>query len=559
MAVAKKGKLKVFSLGGHGEVGKNMTVLEYGNDIIVIDCGVAFPQDEMLGIDLVIPDLTYLQQNADKVRGIFLTHAHEDHIGSVPYFLREIKTKLYGTKLTLGLVGNKLREHGLYNQTQTVVVPQGGIVTEGCFKIEFIRVNHSIADAVAFAITTPVGVVIHSGDFKVDFTPIQGESIDLQRFGELGRAGVKLFMCESTNVLSRGYTMSERTVGTMFERVFEQSPTQRLIVAMFSSHIDRIQQVLASAFQYRRKVLFLGRSMVNAVKVAIDLGYLTVPPGLIIEVSELRNYTSNQLVIVTTGSQGEPMAALSRMAASDHRQITITPSDKVIISASPIPGNEKLVSRVINELMKQGAEVIYEGLTEVHVSGHARQEELKLMHTLIKPQYLMPVHGEYRHLAHHKDLAISMGMQKENIFVMDIGEVLEIDAKTAKIGETVPSGQLLVDGLGVGDVGNVVLRDRKHLSEDGMIIVAVGVSMHDGGCQIVSGPDLISRGFVFVRESDDLMAGAKSVVSDTLYEMEQKNVSDKQYIKNMVKDDLREYIWQRTKRNPMIFPILVEA
>jgi len=556
---AKRSKLRVFSLGGHGEVGKNMTVLEYGNDIIIIDCGVAFPQDEMLGIDLVIPDFTYLVQNKEKIRGIFLTHAHEDHVGSVPYLLREVKAKLFGTKLTLGLVSNKLREHGLFNSTEQVVVPQGGIVSEGCFKVEFIRVNHSIADAVAFAITTPVGVVIHSGDFKVDFTPIQGEFIDLQRFGELGRKGVKLFMCESTNVLAKGYTMSERSIGATFERVFEQSPTQRLIMAMFSSHIDRIQQVLSSAAQYRRKVLFLGRSMVNAVKTAVELGYLIAPPGLIIELSDMKNYTDNQIVIVTTGSQGEPMAALSRMAASDHRQITITPSDKVIISASPIPGNEKLVSRVINDLMKQGAEVIYEGLAEVHVSGHARQEELKLMHALVRPQYLMPVHGEFRHLAHHKDLAVSMGMPKENIFIMDIGQVLEIDLKTAKLAGTVPSGQLLVDGLGVGDVGNIVLRDRKHLSEDGMIIVAVGVSMHDGGCQIISGPDLISRGFVFVRESDDLMMGAKSVVADTLYEMEQKNTADKQYIKNKVRDDLKEYIWQKTKRNPMIFPILVEA
>jgi len=559
LAVAKKGKLRVFSLGGHGEVGKNMTVLEYGNDIIVLDCGVAFPQDEMLGIDLVIPDLTYLQQNKEKVRGIFLTHAHEDHVGSVPYFLREIKTKLYGTKLTLGMVSNKLKEHGLYNQTEQVVVPLGGTVTEGCFKVEFIRVNHSIADAAAFAITTPVGVVIHSGDFKVDFTPIQGEFIDLQRFGELGRRGVKLFLCESTNVLSKGYTMSERSVGEMFERVFEQSPTQRLIIAMFSSHIDRIQQVLSSAQQYRRKVLFLGRSMVNAVKTAIELGYLHAPPGLVIEVSEIKNYTSNQLVIVTTGSQGEPMAALSRMAASDHRQITITPSDKIIVSASPIPGNEKLVSRMVNDLMKQGAEVIYDGLTKVHVSGHACQEELKLMHALIKPEFFMPVHGEFRHLSHHKDLAVSMGMKKENIFVCDIGEVLEIDAKGAKMAGTVPSGQLLVDGLGVGDVGNIVLRDRKLLSEDGMIIVAVGVHMYDNGCQFVSGPDLISRGFVFVRESDDLMAGAKSVVTDTLHDMEQQNTADKQYIRTKIKDDLRDYIWQRTKRNPMIFPILVDA
>jgi len=556
---AKKSKLKVFSLGGHGEIGKNMTVLEYGDDIIVIDCGVAFPQDEMLGIDLVIPDFTYLEQNKEKIRGVFLTHAHEDHIGSVPYFLRSVKAKLFGTKLTLGLVSNKLKEHGLFNQTEMVVVPQGATISAGCFKIEFIRVNHSIADAVAFAVTTPVGVVIHSGDFKVDFTPIQGEHIDLQRFGELGRRGVKLFLCESTNVLAKGYTMSERSVGTMFERVFEQSPTQRLIVAMFSSHIDRIQQVLSSAAQYRRKVMFMGRSMVNAVKTAVELGYLTPPPGLIIEASEARNYTANQLVIVTTGSQGEPMAALSRMAASDHRQITITPSDKVIISASPIPGNEKLVSRVINDLMKLGAEVIYEGLAEVHVSGHARQEELKLMHALIKPEYLMPIHGEFRHLSHHRDLAIEMGMKKDNIFITDLGEVVEFDKKGAKKAGVVPAGQLLVDGLGVGDVGNVVLRDRKHLSEDGMIIVAVGVSFHDGGCQIVSGPDLISRGFVFVRESDDLMTGAKDRISDTLHQIEDMQTSDKQQIRNKIKDDLKDYIWQRTKRNPMIFPVLVEA
>jgi len=556
---ARKSKLRVFSLGGQGEIGKNMTVLEYGNDIIVIDCGVAFPQDEMLGIDLVIPDFTYLQENKEKIRGLFLTHAHEDHIGSVPYFLREVKTRLFGTKLTLGLVSNKLREHGLLNQTDMTAVLQGHTATVGCFKVEFIRVNHSIADAVAFAITTPVGMVIVSGDFKVDFTPIQGEIIDLARFGELGKQGVKLFLCESTNVQNKGYTLSESTVGDMFRRVFDESPTQRLIVAMFSSHIDRIQQVINSAVLHRRKVLFMGRSMVNAVKTATELGYLSAPPGLIIEVSELKNYTPNQLVIITTGSQGEPMAALSRMAFNDHRQISISQSDKVIISATPIPGNEKGVSRVINDLMKQGAEVIYEGLMEVHVSGHAKQEELKIMHALIQPEYFMPMHGEFRHLTHHKDLAVSMGMKKENIFVAGIGEVLEISNKEAKMNGTVPSGQLLVDGLGIGDVGNIVLRDRKHLSEDGLIIAAAGITMHDGYMQVVSGPDIISRGFVFVRESDDLMNGARAVVLDALHDLEQKNTTDRQYIRNKVRDDLKEYIWQMTKRNPMIFPILVEA
>ena len=556
---AKKNKLRVFSLGGLGEIGKNMTVLEYGNDIIIIDCGVAFPQDEMLGIDLVIPDFTYLAQNQKKIRGMFLTHAHEDHIGTVPYFLKEVNTTVHGTRLTLGLVGLKLKEHGLMSGTDMVCMTPGETVTAGCFKVEFIRITHSVADSVAIAVHTPVGIVIHSGDFKIDHTPIQGEPMDLQRFAELGKKGVKLFLCESTNVLASGYTMSERTIGTVFEQVFENSPNERLMVAMFSSNIDRIQQVLNCAVRYKRKVLFMGRSMVNAVKIAIELGYLDVPDGVIIELSTMRNYTPNQLVIVTTGSQGEPMAALSRMAASDHRQIDIVPGDKIMISASPIPGNEKLISRVINDLMKLGAEVLYEGLMEVHVSGHAKQEELKLMHALIRPQYLMPVHGEFRHLKHHKDLAVSMGMPKENIFVMDIGDVLEISDNDAKINGIVPSGQLLVDGLGVGDVGNVVLRDRKHLSEDGMIIVAVGVSVVDGFCQIISGPDIISRGFVFVRESDDLMLDAKNVVSDTLYEMEKKNTADRQYMKNKIKDDLKEFIWQRTKRNPMIFPVLVEA
>jgi len=556
---SKKNKLKVFSLGGLGEVGKNMTVLEYGNDIIIIDCGVAFPQDEMLGIDLVIPDFTYLTQNKNKIRGIFLTHAHEDHIGTVPYFLKEVNTPVYGTRLTLGLVGNKLREHGLVSGVDLICLSHGETATAGCFKIEFVRVTHSIADSVAIAVQTPVGTVIHSGDFKIDYTPIQGEPMDLQRFAELGRKGVKLFLCESTNILAKGYTMSERSIGTIFEKVFEDSPNERLMVALFSSNIDRIQQLLNSAVRHKRKVLFMGRSMVNAVKTATELGYLDVPEGLIIDVSMMRHYTPNQLVIITTGSQGEPMAALSRMAAGDHRQIDVVPGDKVLISASPIPGNEKLISRVINDLMKQGAEVLYEGLMDVHVSGHAKEEELKLMHALIKPEYFMPVHGEYRHLKHHKDLAVSMGMPKEKIFVMDIGDVLEVSNNDAKVNGTVHSGQLLVDGLGVGDVGNIVLRDRKHLSEDGLIIAAVGVTMSDGVCQIISGPDIISRGFVFVRESDELILDATSIVTETLFEMEQKQITDRQQIKNRIRDDLKDYIWQRTKRNPMIFPVLVEV
>jgi len=555
---ARKPKLRIFALGGLGEIGKNMTVLEYGNDIIIIDCGVMFPQDEMLGIDLVIPDFTYLQQNANKIRGIFLTHAHEDHVGSVPYFLKEIKTTLYGTKLTLGLIGNKLREHGLYNQTDMVIVAPGGWVNLGALQVEFIRTTHSIADAVDIAVHTPVGAVVHSGDFKVDYTPIQGDPIDLRRFAELGREGVRLFLCESTNVLSKGYTLSERSVGAIIERIFEESPNKRLTVAMFSSNVDRIQQVVNSAMRYKRKILFLGRSMISAVKTATELGYLNMPTGINIEVSELKKYTDSQLVIVMTGSQGEPMAALSRIAQSDHRQIDISSNDRILISASPIPGNERLISRMINDLMKQGAEVLYEGLMDVHVSGHAKEEELKLMHALLAPEYFMPIHGEFRHLQHHRDLAMTMGMPKKNIFVMDIGDVLEISATSAKKNGTVPAGQLLVDGLGVGDVGNVVLRDRKHLSEDGLIIAAVGASFEDGGVQFISGPNIITRGFVFVRESDALMQHAAKIVRQTMEELEQKNTADRQYIKTRIRDDLKEFIWQRTKRNPMIFPVLLD-
>lgn len=551
--------MRVFGLGGLGEIGKNMTVLEYGNDLIVIDCGVAFPQDEMLGIDLVIPDFTYLVQNQHKIRGVFLTHAHEDHIGSIPYLLREVNARIYGTRLTLGLVANKLKEHGLSSQAKMTCINPGQSTSAGCFEVEFIRVTHSVADSVAISIHTPMGRVIHSGDFKVDFTPIQGEPMDLQRLAVLGDKGVRLFLCESTNVLAKGYTMSERSVGRMFEQVFEESTHQRLMIAMFSSNIDRIQQVLHSCIRHQRKVLFMGRSMITAVRTASELGYLDIPKGLIIEVGEARNYTPQQLCLVTTGSQGEQMAALSRMAASDHRQIVVTPSDKIIISASPIPGNEKMISRVINDLLKLGAEVIYEGMMEVHVSGHAKEEELKLMHALIRPEYLMPVHGEYRHLKHHKDLAVSMGMPKENVFIMDIGQVLEITATDAKLNGTVPSGQLLVDGLGIGDVGNIVLRDRKHLSEDGLIIAAVGITTDGDSCQIVSGPDIISRGFVFVRENDDLMQGARSIVIEAILNIERKHVHDAHYIKNRVRDDLKEFIWQRTKRNPMIFPILLEV
>lgn len=554
---AKKAKLRVISLGGLQEIGKNITVLEINGDIIVVDCGVAFPEDDMLGIDLVIPDFSYLVKNKDKVRGIVLTHGHEDHIGSIPYILRDLNVPIYGTMLTLGLMENKLREHNLLATTTRICVKPGETITLGKFKVEFIRTTHSIADSVALAITTPVGLVIHSGDFKVDYTPIQGESIDLQRFAALGKSGVLLFLCESTNVEEKGYTISEKSVGVIFEKIFEESPHQRIMVATFSSNIHRIQQIINSAVKHKRKVAIIGRSMINATTTANELGYLDIPDNVLIEISEIKNYKDEQLVIITTGSQGEPMAALSRMAASDHKQVDIRPGDKIIISASPIPGNEKSISKVINELMKKGADVIYEGLMEIHVSGHAKQEEIKLLHALVKPKYLMPIHGEYKHLKHHKDLACSLGMKKDDVFVMNIGEVLEVTDNSAKITGTVPSGQVLVDGLGVGDVGNIVLRDRKHLSQDGLMIVVVSIEKETSN--IVAGPDIISRGFVYVRESENLMDEARNVVRNALYRCEEKNITEWSSMKTLIRDTLKEYLWHKTKRSPMILPIIMEV
>ena len=556
---AKK-KLKVYSLGGLDEIGKNITCLEYGGDIMIIDCGVAFPQDDMLGIDLVIPDFSFLMKNKNKIKGIVLTHGHEDHIGSVPYFLRDFKTPIYGTKLTLGLVGNKLKEHNLSGVAELNVIEPGPKNTFklGCFTVELIRTTHSIADSVAIAVKTPVGTVIHTGDFKIDHTPIGGGHIDLQRFAQLGTDGVLLFMCESTNVEQKGYTMSERSVGAIFEDIFDQSPDQRIMIATFSSNIHRIQQVINSAVKHRRKVLILGRSMVNAVATANELGYLEIPKNILIEPNEIRRYTDSDLVIITTGSQGEPMAALSRMASSEHKQIEIKPGDKIIVSASPIPGNEKTISRVINELMRRGADVIYDGLMDVHVSGHAKQEEIKLMHALIKPKFLMPVHGEYRHLKHHRDLAVTMGMNKEKVFVMKNGEVLELSAEKAQITNTVSSGQVLVDGLGVGDVGSVVLRDRKHLAQDGLMVVVAGICLDGGHMVILAGPDIISRGFVYVRESESLMEEAREVVTNSLYDCGEKDIVEWNYIRNAIKEDLKNFLWQKTKRNPMILPIIME-
>ena len=554
----QKPKLKVIPLGGLHEIGKNITAFEYEDEIMIIDCGVAFPEDDMPGIDLVIPDFSYLVENKDKILGVVLTHGHEDHIGSLPYFFREINVPVYGTRLTIGLVETKLREHGLMEQVERINVNAGDTITLGKnFKVEFIRSTHSIADSVALAVTTPAGVVVHSGDFKVDYTPIQGEMIDLQRFAELGKKGVLLFMCESTNVELKGYTMSERNVGGIFKQIFEDSKDQRIMVATFSSNIDRIQQIINCAMEHNRKVCVVGRSMSNVVKTAIDLGYLKMDEDTMIDVTEINRYEDNRLVIITTGSQGETMSALSRVATGDHKQIEIKPGDKVIISASPIPGNEKNVYRVINELFKKGADVIYDGLMDVHVSGHARQEEIKLLHALLKPKYVMPVHGEYKMLKQHQQLVTEMGMPKENVFVMANGDVLEINRQGGKIlPQAVQSGQVFVDGLGVGDVGNIVLRDRKHLSQDGLMIVVVAMEKYSGN--ILSGPDIISRGFVYVRESEELMVEAREVVKDALFGISDRNLSDWSYIKTIIKDSLRDFLWKKTKRSPMILPIITE-
>lgn len=552
-----KTRLKVIALGGLEEIGKNMTVLEYGNDIIIIDCGLAFPEDDMLGIDLVIPDITYLAKNVEKIRGIVLTHGHEDHIGALPYVLKQLKVPVFGTLLTLGLLENKLREHKMLDKTTLHTVVPGEKVKLGEMVVEFIHTNHSIADSVALAIQTPVGVVIHTGDFKVDYTPIDGDIIDLQRFAELGSQGVLLLMSDSTNAERKGFTMSEKNVGKVFERIFEETPRNRIMVATFSSNIHRIQQIINAAYMYGRKVAIIGRSMVNAVKTASELDYLWVPPRTLIDINEIKNYRDEQLVIITTGSQGETMSALSRIANSEHKQVSVKPDDKIIISASAIPGNEKNVIRVVNELLKKGADVVYGGIEDIHVSGHARQEELKLMLALTKPKFFMPVHGEYMHLSSHRDLAISMGMDKKNIFVNKLGDVLELSKNEAKVTGTVPTGQVMVDGLGVGDVGNIVLRDRKHLSEDGLMVVVVSMEEETG--QIVAGPDIISRGFVYVRESEGLMDGAREVVMKALQECEEKNITSWNYIKNLIKDTLKNYIWQKTKRSPMILPIIMEV
>jgi len=555
--VVKKQKLKIIPLGGLDEIGKNLTVFEYGSDIVVLDCGLAFPDDEMLGVDIVIPDTTYLVKNADKIRGFVLTHGHEDHIGSLPYVLRDVNAPIYGTRLTIGLVSNKLKEHGLLASAKLKNVSPGDTITLGAFKVEFIRSNHSIPDAVAIALHTPVGVIIHTGDFKIDATPIEGSMMDIARIGELGKQGVLALMSESTNVERSGYTMSESTVGVAFDEIFLNNPNQRIVVATFASNVHRVQQIINAAHKYGRKIAVSGRSMSNVISVAMELGYMRVPKGIFIDIDEVSKYTPDKLVLITTGSQGETMSALTRMAFSDHKKISLGAGDTVIISANPIPGNEKTVSRVINELFKRGVDVIYETLADIHVSGHACREELKLILGLAKPKFFIPVHGEYRHLMHHSKLAQSMGINKKNVFVMEIGQVLEITEDAAKLNGVVPSGKVLVDGLGVGDVGNIVLRDRKHLAQDGLIVVVITISGKTR--EIISGPDVISRGFVYMRESEDLIEKIKVCAKNSIEGCRAKNIYDWNTLKGNVKSSLGEFLYEKTKRKPMILPVIMEV
>ena len=548
--------LKIIPIGGIEEIGKNMTVFEYGNDIVIIDCGVAFPEDDMLGIDLVIPDFTYLLKNKEKIRGLVITHGHEDHIGSIPYFLKEVNVPIYATKLTAGLIKNKLEEHRLVESTKMTIVEQGENVNFGSMQVEFIRSNHSIPDAVALAIYTPVGVVIHTGDFKIDFTPIDNKIIDLGRIAELGNRGVLALLSDSTNAERKGFTMSERTVGETIDKLFINCQ-KRIVVATFASNVHRIQQIVDAAVKNHRKIAICGRSMINVIETAIELGYINVPTNTFIDIDMITNYTDDQLVIITTGSQGEPMSALTRMANGEHKKVTLTPNDLVIISANPIPGNEKFVGKVIDDLMKIGVEVVYSSLMDVHVSGHACQEEQKLMIALAKPKYFIPVHGEYRQLVAHIDTAKQLGYTSKNTFIMQNGKVLELNEDMAKFNGNVQVGKVMVDGLGVGDVGNIVLRDRQHLSSDGLIIVVLTMDSSSG--EIVAGPDVISRGFVYVRESENLMDELKGVLRQVVRECEGSEIRDWASIKNLIKENLRTYIFQKTKRNPMIIPIVMEV
>ena len=547
-------KVKIIPLGGLEQIGMNMTAFEYEDSIIVVDCGMAFPSDDMLGIDLVIPDVSYLKNNIDKVKGFVITHGHEDHIGALPYVLRDVPAPVYGTKLTIGLIENKLKEHNMMKTVRRKVVKHGQSINLGCFRIEFIKTNHSIADASALAIFSPAGIIVHTGDFKIDYTPVFGEPADLQRFAELGKKGVLALMCDSTNAIRPGFTMSERTVGKTFDSIFAEHKNNRIIVATFASNVDRVQQIINTAYHYGRKVVVEGRSMVNVIGTASELGYINIPENTLIDIEHLKNYKKENTVLITTGSQGESLAALSRMAADLHKKVSIMPGDVVILSSTPIPGNEKAVARVINELSMKGAEVINQ---DTHVSGHACQEEIKLMYSLVRPKFSIPVHGEYRHLMAQRNLAISMGIPKENVILMRSGDVIEIGDEGYRVADHVQAGGILVDGLGIGDVGNIVLRDRQNLAQNGIIIVVLTLEKYSN--QLLAGPDIVSRGFVYVRESEDLMEEAQRIVDEAVQGCLEKHVSDWGKIKNIIRDSLSDFLWKKMKRNPMILPIIMEV
>lgn len=547
-------KIRVIPLGGLDQIGMNITAFEYGTEIIIVDCGCSFPSDDMLGIDLVIPDVSYLEENIEKIKGFFITHGHEDHIGALPYILKKINVPIFGTKLTMALIDGKLEEHGLDKIAKRKIVKYGQTVTAGSFKVEFIRTNHSIVDAAALAITTPAGIIVHTGDFKIDHTPVFGDAIDLPRFADLGRRGVLALMCDSTNAIREGFTMSESTVGKTFDTLFAENIGRRIIVATFASNVDRVQQIINSAERYDRKVAVDGRSMVRIIGTATDVGYINIPDGILVDLEDLKNYPKEQTVLITTGSQGESMAALSRMAASIHRKVTIDPNDVIILSSTPIPGNEKAVAKVINELSVQGAKVIFQ---DVHVSGHACQEEIKLIYALTRPRYAIPIHGEFRHRQAQAGIAESLGISREHIFLLESGDVLELDSEVAAVVEKVPSGRVLVDGLGVGDVGNIVLRDRQLLAQHG-IIIAVTVLEH-GTNQLLAGPDIVTRGFVYVRESEALMEEAREVAYGAIMNCQNRRIADWSKIKNTIRDDLSDFLWKRMRRSPMIIPIIMEV
>lgn len=547
-------KLKIIPLGGLEQIGMNITAFEYEDSIIVVDCGLSFPEDDMLGIDLVIPDVTYLKNNIDRVKGFFITHGHEDHIGAIPYVLREINVPIYSTKLTNGIIEHKLKEHNMLTKVKRKVVKYGQHINLGCFRVEFIRTNHSIQGAAALAIYSPAGIVVHTGDFKVDYTPVFGDAIDLQRFGEIGKKGVLALMCDSTNAERPGFTMSEKTVGKTFDNIFADHTNSRIIVATFASNVDRVQQIINTAYKYKRKVVIEGRSMVNIITTAQELGYISIPDETLIDIDQLKNYPDEKTVLITTGSQGESMAALSRMASGMHKKVSISPTDTIILSSNPIPGNEKAVSKIINELSMKGAEVIFQ---DTHVSGHACQEEIKLIYSLVRPKYAIPVHGEYKHLVAQSKIAEELGIEKDNIFILKSGTILELNENEANIGGHVPCGEVFVDGLGVGDVGNIVLRDRQHLAEDGIIIVVLTLEGHSG--QVLAGPDIVSRGFVYVRGSESLMEEAKHNLENTVAKCMEKNITDWGKIKSEIKDSLGEFVWKKTKRRPMIMPIIMEV